>query len=151
MVGENFCYNCFQERDSLDGPCPHCGFDLVENEKKYPVALRAGTVLNGRYIVGRVLGQAASASPIWPGTPSWRPRWPSRSSCPENWPLAWRAPPSLSSPPTVPRILRTARAVPGGGRTLAKFIGNPNIAAVTSYFDENDTRTSSWTTSRHLL
>ena len=24
-------------------------------------------------------------------------------------------------------------------RTLAKFIGNPNIAAVTSYFDENDT------------
>ena len=29
----------------------------MENEKKYPVALRAGTVLNGRYIVGRVLGQ----------------------------------------------------------------------------------------------
>ena len=51
------CYNCFQQRDSLDGPCPHCGFDLAENEKKYPVALRAGTVLNGRYIVGRVLGQ----------------------------------------------------------------------------------------------
>ena len=24
-------------------------------------------------------------------------------------------------------------------RTLAKFMGNPNIAAVTSYFDENDT------------
>ena len=52
-----FCYNCFQARDSLDGPCPHCGFDLAENEKKYPVALRAGTVLNDRYIVGRVLGQ----------------------------------------------------------------------------------------------
>ena len=51
------CYNCFQERSSAEGPCPHCGFDLAENEKKYPVALRAGTVLNGRYIVGRVLGQ----------------------------------------------------------------------------------------------
>ena len=53
----NLCYNCFQQRDSLDGPCPHCGFDLADNEKKYPVALRAGTVLNDRYIVGRVLGQ----------------------------------------------------------------------------------------------
>ena len=36
------CYNCFQERDSLEGPCPHCGFDLVENEKKYPVACGPG-------------------------------------------------------------------------------------------------------------
>ena len=25
--------------------------------KKYPVALRAGTLLNGRYLIGRVLGQ----------------------------------------------------------------------------------------------
>ena len=57
IINRTFCYNCFQERDSLDGPCPHCGFDLAENEKKYPVALRAGTVLNDRYIVGRVLGQ----------------------------------------------------------------------------------------------
>ena len=51
------CYNCFQEKPDAAGPCPHCGFDLEENEKKFPVALRAGTVLNGRYIVGRVLGQ----------------------------------------------------------------------------------------------
>ena len=53
---KNLCYNCFQEKPGV-GPCPHCGFDLEENEKKFPVALRAGTVLNGRYIVGRVLGQ----------------------------------------------------------------------------------------------
>ena len=39
---QNLCYNCFQERDSSAGPCPYCGFDLAENEKKYPVALRAG-------------------------------------------------------------------------------------------------------------
>ena len=51
------CYNCFQERETPDGPCPYCGFDLAENREKYPVALPAGTVLNGRYIVGRVLGQ----------------------------------------------------------------------------------------------
>ena len=51
------CYNCFQEKPDADGLCPHCGFDLAENEKKFPVALRAGTVLNDRYIIGRVLGQ----------------------------------------------------------------------------------------------
>ncbi len=38
-------------------PCPYCGFDLGENQQKFPVALRAGTVLNDRYVVGRVLGQ----------------------------------------------------------------------------------------------
>ena len=65
---ERLCYNCFRElpsnsgepgleENSAGGPCPYCGFDLEENAKKYPVALRAGTILNQRYIVGRVLGQ----------------------------------------------------------------------------------------------
>ena len=54
---KHLCYNCFQAREALEGPCPYCGFDLAENEKKFPVALRAGTVLNDRYIIGRVLGQ----------------------------------------------------------------------------------------------
>ena len=51
------CYNCFKEKTEGKEPCPHCGFDLSENVKKYPVALRAGTLLNGRYLIGRVLGQ----------------------------------------------------------------------------------------------
>ena len=51
------CYNCFKEKTEGEEPCPHCGFDLSENVKKYPVALRAGTLLNHRYMVGRVLGQ----------------------------------------------------------------------------------------------
>lgn len=36
---DNLCYNCFREREGQDGPCPYCGFDRAENEKKYPVAL----------------------------------------------------------------------------------------------------------------
>ena len=66
---KNLCYNCFQEKPGM-GLCPHCGFDLEENERKFPVALRAGTVLNDRYIIGRVLGQAASALHILLWTPS---------------------------------------------------------------------------------
>ena len=30
------CYNCFQEREAPEGPCPYCGFDLAENERKFP-------------------------------------------------------------------------------------------------------------------
>ena len=54
---QTLCYNCFRQIADPTQPCPHCGFDLGENQQKFPVALRAGTVLNDRYIVGRVLGQ----------------------------------------------------------------------------------------------
>ena len=50
------CYSCFAEK-STSGACPHCGYDPASDEGKYPIALRAGSILNGRYIVGRVLGQ----------------------------------------------------------------------------------------------
>ena len=54
-MGE-ICYSCFTEK-STAGTCPHCGYDPASDEGKYPFALRAGSILNGRYIVGRVLGQ----------------------------------------------------------------------------------------------
>ncbi len=54
-MGE-ICYSCFAEK-STAGTCPHCGYDPASDEGKYPIALRAGSILNGRYIVGRVLGQ----------------------------------------------------------------------------------------------
>ncbi|MGN1026830.1 MAG: BspA family leucine-rich repeat surface protein [Faecousia sp.] len=37
-------------------PCPHCGYDS-EVESAFPYALRPGTILNGKYVVGTVLGQ----------------------------------------------------------------------------------------------
>ena len=54
-MGE-ICYSCFAEK-STAGACPHCGYAPASDEGKYPFALRAGSILNGRYIVGRVLGQ----------------------------------------------------------------------------------------------
>ena len=129
---ENLCYNCFQERETKEGPCPYCGFDLAENEKKFPVALRAGTVLNDRYIVGRVLGQGldtqlnakVAIKEFMPGE------------------IATRV-----GGTTVSVMMETrseefaygAERFQEEARTLAKFIGNPNIAGVSSYFDENDT------------
>ena len=34
-----------------------CGYDSAADTDKYPLALKAGSILNGRYTVGRVLGQ----------------------------------------------------------------------------------------------
>ena len=50
------CYHCFQEKPNNE-TCPFCGYDPAASEGKYPDALRPGSILNGKYIVGHVLGQ----------------------------------------------------------------------------------------------
>ena len=52
----NICYNCFQEYGRGD-KCPHCGYNPNDDDGRYPLALRPGFILNGRYTTGRVLGQ----------------------------------------------------------------------------------------------
>ncbi len=54
-MGER-CYNCFRDKNT-EGSCLFCGFDVAENREQYPMSLQPGTILNGKYIVGRVLGQ----------------------------------------------------------------------------------------------
>lgn len=51
----NLCFGCMKEKTQA-GPCPHCGFD----ENTYvpePHHLPPGTVLSGKYLLGRVLGE----------------------------------------------------------------------------------------------
>ena len=51
----NLCLGCMEAKNS-PGPCPHCGFD----ETAYTPALHhlpPGTILYGKYLVGRVLGE----------------------------------------------------------------------------------------------
>lgn len=54
MDTSKLCFSCFNEYDG-NGPCPHCGFDLAKVKHPF-VALPIGTILNGRYLTGRVLG-----------------------------------------------------------------------------------------------
>ena len=136
---KNLCYNCFQEREAPEGPCPYCGFDLAENEKKFPVALRAGTILNGRYIIGRVLGQGGFGITYL----AWDTKLEARVAVKEFMPneIATRVGTTVS----VAVESRSEDFTYGAerfqeeARTLAKFMGQPNIAGVTDYFDENDT------------
>ena len=51
---EHICYGCFQEKPDGSLVCPHCGFH-AEEEQPF-LALPMGTLLNGRYMIGKVLG-----------------------------------------------------------------------------------------------
>ena len=53
MNPERVCYGCFAEKEP-GASCPHCGFN--ENEEQPYLALPLGAILNGRYLVGKVLG-----------------------------------------------------------------------------------------------
>lgn len=51
----NFCINCMQDK----GPniiCPHCHFDEA-NYQELPHHLPLRTILNGKYLIGKVLGE----------------------------------------------------------------------------------------------
>ncbi|MCC8104036.1 MAG: protein kinase [Clostridiales bacterium] len=56
MQIEKICINCMKEKTQQNGPCPHCGFD--NNNYQYKSNhLRPMTVLNGKYLLGRSIGQ----------------------------------------------------------------------------------------------
>ena len=49
----NLCFGCMEPTDSY--PCPHCGY--TPSQKGAEWALQPGSILNGKYMVGRILGQ----------------------------------------------------------------------------------------------
>lgn len=48
------CFHCMGTAETY--PCPHCGYD-PQRETVQTYALRPGTILNGKYVVGTVMGQ----------------------------------------------------------------------------------------------
>lgn len=53
MNPERICYGCFSEKEP-GAVCPVCGFD--ETKEQPYLALPLGTIVNGRYLIGKVLG-----------------------------------------------------------------------------------------------
>ena len=49
------CLGCMEEYEDHMTACPHCGYQAGEGPKE-AYYLVPGTVLNGQYLVGKVLG-----------------------------------------------------------------------------------------------
>ena len=137
---ENICYNCF--RDSLNdaGICEKCGFNGAENREKYPLALPLGSILYGRYIVGRVLGQGGFGITYLAQDYQTKGLVAIKEFFPEA--MATRTEKCTVTPYSGERGENFAYGLNSfleEAKTMAEFIGNPNITRVDCYFEENGT------------
>lgn len=135
------CYNCFHEMKSETRYCENCGAEMgIKNETTYPHALPCGTVLHGKYVIGRVLGQGGfgitylaqdyfskelvAIKEYYPSTMA------TRSS--SNSVFAYTDERSRGFKTGMGLFLQEAQ-------TLSEVSGHPNIVSVHEYFEENGT------------
>ena len=140
-MGE-LCFSCFQEK-AHSGVCEHCGFDPAVQEKKYPLALPLGTILNGRYIIGRVLGQGGFGVTYLAQDFQTKQRVAIKEYFPSE--LSTRS----GSYRVVPYSGQREQDFEFGkkkfmqeAQTLAEFNSNPYIANIYLYFEEESTQTA---------
>ena len=134
------CPNCFREQNSA-GPCSVCGYDGSGAERKHPQALRPGAILNGRYIVGRVLGQGGFGITYLALDNQTK----SRVAIKEYYPaeLAGRTMDGCSiaihSEERAETFAYGKAQFLEEARTLARFLDNPYVVRIHNYFEENGT------------
>ena len=136
---EQVCYNCFQPLDGAAGPCPYCGFDPAENGARFPTALPMGTVLNGRYLTGRALGQGGFGITYLAYDTQLQAKVAVKEYMPSELAARMGTTVSVFAESKTEDFTYGVERFQEEARTLAKFIGHPNIAGVSSCFDENNT------------
>lgn len=137
---ESICYNCFSKMEEGQKHCPKCGFDCQSQKDKYPMALPYGSVLDGRYITGRILGQGGFG--ITYVAQDWKTKdiVAVKEYMPDT--LAGRVGAITVSAYAGKReenFEYGKQCFLDEAKTLAEFIGNPNVVRVHSYFEENGT------------
>ena len=136
----NLCFNCMKEK-SKPGPCPHCGFDKSAYETA-PHHLPPGTILYGKYMIGRALGEGGFGITYV----GWDLNLEMKVAVKEYYPNGFvtrdngRA--NTLTILTGPRgefFQKGVEKFVEEARRLAKFWRLPGIVAVKDYFQENKT------------
>ena len=137
---KDICGNCFQENMEEQYVCLRCGFDNKTNREKYPLALPAGTILWGRYIVGRVLGQGGFGITYLAQDYQTNELVAIKEFFPDT--MATRTNSTMVAPFTGERGENFAYGKTSfldEAKIMAEFNQNPNVAGVRMYFEENNT------------
>ena len=136
----SLCGNCFREPRKA-GPCPYCGWDGSGQAEKYPLALKVGAILNGRYTVGRVLGQGGFGVTYIAQDYNSKQRVAIKEYLPTE--MAGRngstCAVQLYSGERRENFEYGKEQFLQEAKTLANFIGDAHIVRIHSYFEENAT------------
>ena len=137
---DRFCGNCFNNSLNDQQICTICGFNNKLNHIKAPHSLPAGTILNGRYIIGRVLGQGGFGITYTARDHQTGQLAAIKEFFPDS--MATRTDRTTVTPFYGERgenFTYGRSSFLQEAETMAQFIGNPNIIRVYSYFEENGT------------
>ena len=135
---KKLCEHCFAEINTE--PCPKCGYDRA-SYRNDPITLMLGSVLNGRYMIGRVIGKGGFGITYL----AYDLKLDARIAVKEYYPmgLALRTPGntrvSVSNQESEETFQNGAEKFYNEAKMVAKFNGNPNIVSVHDFFYENDT------------
>lgn len=136
LHGKKLCENCFSEIN--EQPCPCCGYS--PNSISDPSVLAPGSILGGKYIVGKVIGKGGFGITYLAYDSSAGKKAAIKEFFPFG--LAIR-----NGEPTVSVTTAENASVFKSGaerfyeeaRLVSRFNGNPNIVGVHEFFYENDT------------
>lgn len=136
----NRCLGCMEEQEE-SGRCPNCGFDRGSYES-VPHQLLPGTILNGRYILGRALGEGGFGISYL----GWDLNLECKIAVKEYYPISYVTRQAMYNP-TVTVLTGSRQEYYQKGlnkfveeaRSLAKFNRLPGIVMVRDYFQENGT------------
>lgn len=138
ISGKSLCENCFSEITSE--PCPVCGYSPQDHISD-PTVLSSGSVLQGRYAVGRVIGKGGFGVTYL----AYDIKHDEKIAVKEYYPygIALRNPEStivsVSTEEAADIFKSGAEKFYDEARLVAAFNGNPSIVSVYDFFYENDT------------
>ena len=140
MKFSNICMGCMAEKGDLT-QCPSCGW-VEGSEPESPQHLKPGTLLQGKYLVGRALGQGGFGITYLGWDVNLKLKLAIKEYLPQD--LASRTPGHTQVSVYTSQNYRDQfeyglEKFLQEAQTLAQFEGHPNIVSVRDFFRENDT------------
>lgn len=137
--GKHLCENCFCEM--TEGTfCPSCGYNSSQTVSD-PTMLKPGSVLLGKYVVGKVIGKGGFGVTYVAYDVTTQKKVAIKEYFPYG--VALRAPGtttvSVSSMDNAEAFRLGAEKFYNEAKMVSRFNGNPNIVGVHEFFYENDT------------